>query len=184
MKYYSSAPKITVLLVILALAFSACGSNEPPELQQAAWVIQHMMAPANLSRSAFCVGFPEGRPSQYVSYLFSDMGAAEWPINEDWADEFDRETARATRTPLAPSGVFFAPNQWECGEGTQLVIRYDDARGVVILEGYGLTDTEPVLHREITLRHVKPAPGVAMFYQSSAQMGLDIQSFDACVPNQ
>ncbi|MBU8872114.1 MAG: hypothetical protein KOO60_14695 [Gemmatimonadales bacterium] len=168
-------------IVLTALTLSACGPEEPPELKKAAAVIQYMMAPPNLSRSAFCVAFPEGKPSQYVSYLFSTMGSAEWPPGEDWVDKIEIETARVIGIPISPRGVTFIPRNRKNSAGSQLVIGCDDARGVVILEGYGPADTEPALYREITLREVNPAPGVALLFESNAQMGMDAQSFDPAV---
>jgi hypothetical protein len=169
---------IPAVLAVIVFSLTGCDSSEPPELKQAASVIRYLTAPVNLSRSAFWVAYPDGKPSEFVSYMFSTMGLAEWPPRNDEFDEFELEAIRSMGTPLVPSGVSFFPRHRQSGMGTQVVIGYDDARGVVIVEGYGPTGTEPVLRREFTLPKVSPAPGVDQVFESNARMGMDIQSFD------
>jgi hypothetical protein len=148
---FSFARRLSSAGLALLLTLAACGPGEPPELRQAADAIAYMAAPANRSRSAFAAVYPEGKPSDYLSYLFSTLGTAEWPPSEDWADEYEIEAARSIRMPLLPAQVKILPRQWKSGGGAQLVVRADDSRGMLILEGYGITDTEPVLRREIKL---------------------------------
>ncbi len=170
-------PVLSILTVVV-LSLAGCGSNEPPELKQAVSVIRYLRAPANLSHSAFYVAYPDGKPSEFVSYLFSSMGLAEWPPGENRPCEFEPEEIRSMGIPLVPSGVSFHPCNRQSGAGMQLVISYDDAREIIIVEGYGPTDTKPILHREFTLPKVSPKPGVAQCYEANVQMGMDIQSFD------
>jgi len=53
---------------------SCGGQSSDPGLEKAAQVIQYMMVPRNLSRSAFSVAFTDPKPSNFVSYIFSPMG--------------------------------------------------------------------------------------------------------------
>ena len=161
------------------LLAAACGgaAPPPPDLAQAAGAIAHMLKPSQLSRSAFTAGFPEGKPSEYVSYLFSDMGAAEWPASEEWADELEREQMKAIRAPLLPAGVAIVPRERDAAKGRQLVVGFDDERGVVIFEGFAAGEETPVLHREVPLPSVAPAPGVVDMYLSATEMGMSSQSF-------
>jgi len=70
--------KQTCLFFIFIFFFSgltSCGGqSSDPGLEKAAQVIQYMMVPRNLSRSAFSVAFTDPKPSNFVSYIFSPMG--------------------------------------------------------------------------------------------------------------
>src|SRR5262245_51585341 len=61
-----------------------CDANDaaPPDLRQAAGVVAYTLRATNLSRSMFSAAHPNGKPSEWVSYWFSDMGVAEWPDSE------------------------------------------------------------------------------------------------------
>lgn len=164
------------LLAFLVLTLTACGVSEP-DLAQAADVIHYMMKPLHLSRSVFYVAFPDGRPSQFVSFIFSDMGAAEWPLSEAWADEMEREQMKAIGAPLVPEGVAFVPLSPDPDAGRQLVVKFDDSRGMVIVEGYVDPTQDPVLTREWKLSKVEPEPFMEAIYQSSVDLGMSDQAF-------
>lgn len=157
----------------------ACANRGPPELVQAADAFEDMLEPINLSRSMFVVAFPGGKPSQFVSYLFSDMGAAEWPPSEAWAGEIEREQMEAVGQTLLPADVAIVSRSPDLGRGKQLVIAYDNKRGVVIGRGYVDPATEPTFTREWKLPQVEPAPGVEMIYQTNLELGMSAQSFPA-----
>jgi hypothetical protein len=98
-----------------------------------------MTAPKNLSRSGFSAQ-PNKSPSNFVSYMFSDLGAAEWPYTEEMAQENPSigEEAKAIGMPLIPKGVALVPRQPDRAQKKQLVIKADDARNMIIVEGYTL----------------------------------------------
>ena len=164
------------LLALWVLVLAACGESVP-ELAQAADVIHYMMKPQHLSRSAFYVAFPDGVPSQYVSYIFSEMGAAEWPYSETWADVMEREQMKAIGAPMVPEDVAFVPLSPDPGAGKQLVVKFDDSRGVVIVEVYVDPAQDPVLAREWKLPKVEPEPFMEDFYRSYVEMGMSDQAF-------
>ena len=161
-------------LAVALLAGCGGGERAPADLRQAAAALKAMSAPRHLSRSAFSAAFPDGTPSQYVSYLFSDMGAAEWPVA---MDETEAEGMRAARIPVLPPTVRVVALRPDPGAGRQLVVSADDARGVVVVRGYETHDGEPLLEREWSLPRVKPAPGVAEMHRSAAEMGASDQAF-------
>jgi hypothetical protein len=158
---------------------AACSRDAPPALTHGAEVIHYLLLPATLSRSAFSAGFPDGKPSQFVSYVFSDIGAAEWPTSEEWANDAERAEMKAAGIPMPPRGVEFVPLSPDPKKGMQLVVRHDDGRGMVIVEGYEdpAKSKRPVLVREWPLPKVQPAPGVEAAYQSNLQMGMRAQAF-------
>lgn len=159
------------------LVLSGCGDSGPAELRQAADAVADMMKPVNLSRSMFVAAYPDGKPSHYVSYLFSTMGSAEWPPSEEWADELDQQQARAIGLSLWPAGVAAVPRAPDPALGQQFVISFDDERNVVI--GYAYVDPaeDPVFAREWKLSSVEPAIGVKEIYQSNLDLGMSPQSF-------
>ena len=105
---------------------------EPSEFEKAANAVRWMILPQNLSHSAFTVAFPEGLPSEFINYMFSDMGVAEWPPYED-SGEFSPEEIRAMRIPLIPKEIELAPLYPDPEVDKQLVIKFDDSRRMVIV---------------------------------------------------
>jgi len=168
---------VLVMLFFGSVMLASCGESAPPELTQAADAVEAMLKPVNLSRSMFTAASPDGTPSQYVSYLFSSMGAAEWPPSEAWADEMDREQMAAIRQPLLPADVAIVPRAPDPTVGKQLVISFDDDKGIVIARGYLDPADEPLLAREWKLANVQPATGVREIYQSNLELGMSPVSF-------
>ncbi len=165
-----------VFILFAAWLCMACSADEPPELRQGAAVVRYMIAPNQLRRSMFSAAYPDPRPSDYVSYLFSTMGAAEWPAPARFSSPEEIEQMRAIGMPMPPEDVTYLPDQPDPGRGKQIVIRADDVRGVVILEGYLDPQGAPALRQELTLRRTPPDPIVESIYQSNLQMGMSPQS--------
>lgn len=139
------------LIVAGGLLLSACGDNgpdEPPELKRAAAVVRYMASANQLKRSSFYVVYPEGKPSQFVSWMFSTFGTAEWPPAED-SDEYDAlEGAKALGIPVIPKDVLIVANKPDPSAGKQVVVRSDDQKSAVIVEGYLKPEGPPVLTRQ------------------------------------
>ena len=156
-----------------ALMLSACGSpgsDAPEDIKQALAAVKSTTAPHQLTRSAFYVAFPEGKPSDYVSYVFSTMGSAEMPYA---FDEYEAEQMRSIGQVVYPDSVTLVPHQRDPNAARQLVLTADDARGVLIARGYVRGTEEPVLEKEWELKKVTPAPGVREMYEGNVQMGMD-----------
>ncbi|MBE9520035.1 MAG: hypothetical protein IME97_02820 [Proteobacteria bacterium] len=107
-----------------------------------------MIAPKQLERSSFYVIYPEGTPAQFVKWMFSVFGTAGWPPAEDSIDEEALEGARALRIPIIPRDVSIIRDKPDPEVGKQLVVRSDDQKGMVILEGYLSHNQPPALIRE------------------------------------
>jgi hypothetical protein len=172
--------RISILLAVVVFAFAcAVESDVPKDLEQGADVVGSMLKPNHLSKSMFSAAFPKGKPSQFVSYFFSDMGAAEWPPRED-SGEFHQDEIQAMKQAgeiMMPARVAFIPLKPSPGKGKQIVIKYDDGKGVVITEGYIDPSQKPVLVKEWVLPKVAALPGVEEIYQSNAQLGMSDQTF-------
>lgn len=171
---YLAPVLLFTLLFTLLFPLCSCGEGAPPELEEAARVVHYMVAPRNLSRSMFSAAFPDQKPSQFVSYLFSSMGRAEWPTP---ATDFEREQLKSIGAPATPQDVAFVSRTLDPKKGKQLVVKFDDRRSVVIVEGYVDPDEPPVLTREWALKRVSPAPGVMEIYRSNAELGMSDHSF-------
>ena len=120
-------------VVVCAISQSACTRQEDAELHQAVEAVRYMTSWRFLSKSAFTHAFEEHTPSNFVSYLFSDLGVAEWPIA---FDEMEIQQFRSVRIPILPSSYALVPNRPDPTQGPQLVLRGDDVAGVVVIEAY------------------------------------------------
>ena len=131
------------------------GPEEPQELKRAAQAVAYMVAPKHLERSSFYAIYPEGKPSQFVKWMFSTFGTAEWPPAEDSPDEAALEGAIALRIPIIPRDVAIIRDKPDADLAKQLVVRADDLKGMVIAEGYLAPEGPPVLTREWKLTRFK-----------------------------
>jgi len=172
----------TIMLSCLITAFSsglvACSSptpSQPPQLVQAAKAIRSMSSAKKLPRSMFMGAFQDGGTAkQYVSYLFSSMGMSEWPLPFDAEEAQDMRAARIT---LLPQDVAIVPRKPDSSKGMQLVINYDNGRGMIIVQGYTDPKQAPVLEQEWSLPTVQPDPTAKMYFESNLGLGMKYQSF-------
>ena len=160
-EFCDNAGKKTWLLLagwlLVGLTIASCGEREPEEpieLKRAAAVVKYMLAPNHLRRSSFLAVFPEGKPSDFVAWMFSTLGTAEWPPYED-GDPMELEQAKSIRMPVIPKDVTLTPREPDPKKGKQIVIKSDDRRGLIIVEGYLNSESPPALRREWNLTIVK-----------------------------
>jgi len=172
-------PTLSIALpVSLSIFFVACGESEPPDLHQAVAVINWQLAEYNISRSMFAAVLPNGTPRQWVSYYFSTMGAAEHPPDEEHAMEDERESARVLRMPLWPKGVAAVHSRPNPSLGKQIVLKWDDAKSIVIVEAYIDPAKEPAFVRELPMPKISRVDDIArLSAQSHLDMGGSFQSF-------
>ncbi len=166
------------MFIVLCLVVS-CGAKatKDPKLEQAAQVVREMLAKRNLERSMFSAAFKNPRPSQFVSYMFSDMGVAEWPPSEVHASEMQREQMSSIRATMTPKGVTYIPLSKRKGAGKQLVVKSDDGKGVVIIVAYSDPTKPPIFTRELKFIPVRPAPVIVQMFRANAQSGISYQAF-------
>lgn len=162
----------TAFAVILML--TACDSMSPPaELRRGVQLIRWMTMPEQLSRSMYST-VQDGKASTFVNYVFSDMGAAEWPESEEAAehDPAIKKRAATALLPLSPKGVTYSANAPNPAKGRQVVLKADDARQMIIIEAYDNPSAEPLMRDEIPLSKVQSAPGVAEMARSAMESGM------------
>ena len=136
-------------MLLLALA-AGCSSSSvpPPDLSAAVAVAGYLAGPRYINVSMYSATAETGTPSEFVSYLFSTMGAAERP--ESYRSD-EKDGAQRGGPPGWPEGVGFYPLKPNPRGGKQVVIFPDDARGMIIAEGYVDPAGKPLLRREFEM---------------------------------
>jgi hypothetical protein len=123
------------------------GGEEYPELEKAGRVVRYMSASRQLNRSSFMELYPKGKPSDFVSWMFSDLGAAEWPPLEWELDEMERKGIRSIGIPIIPRDVgIFSTRRMDAAR--QIIVKADDSKGKIIIEGFLKPDQPSVLVKE------------------------------------
>lgn len=171
--FYSLCP-----LILLMFVLQGCNAsqNVPPELQRGIQALKRQLAPMQLKRSMFYAAYPNGKPTDYVNYLFSSLGASEAPTELMNPEIFPEEQAGSKNEP-PPLGIALRSGQIDPDDtGYQILLSGDDTKGIITIKGYlpvkpGVTTPEPVTVEEVPLVKVTPDPIAQQFYQSSIEMG-------------
>ena len=140
----------SLALALLFAILAACSrpAEPPKDLANAVAVVGYLASPRFVNVSAYSATAEKGTPSEFVSYLFSDLGAAELP---EPARPGDPAGAGRGGPPTWPEGIAIRPLRPDARAGMQVVIVPDDARGMIIAEGYADPSGAPVLRREFEL---------------------------------
>jgi hypothetical protein len=139
-------PGLCLALIISCAGFFGCtpsGPTDDPSLAQLEVVARHLTSPRHLRNSAYSAVRSNGKPSELVSFLFSDLGVAEWPAGES-DDPMTREQMQATHTPMFPASGALVHARPSPELGRQLVLIGDDASGEILAVGY-LDPKQPAL---------------------------------------
>ncbi len=165
------------LLFLTTIAFSCSDSSVPGDLEQATLLVAHFTTPSVLENSTFPVVLPNGTPKQFVSWLFSQMGVAEWPLTREGAmREFGEPGIPGM--PALPDSVAYHHTKPDSTQGKQIVVKWNDERGVVIVEGYLDPKQPPVFVREYVLPKVTSTNEMARITaQSNIETGGSFQAF-------
>lgn len=144
------------------LALDGCSAPDParedPVLLQLERVARHLTGPRHLRASAFPALRTSDRPSELVSFLFSDIGVAEWPPADD-SSELSREQMNATNTPMFPAGGALVFEQPDPRMGRQLVLSADDRSGEIVATAYLDPGRPPVYTQRWPMPEFREPPG-------------------------
>jgi hypothetical protein len=140
--------RLVAACLLAALAACSKPAAPPRELADAVAVVGYLASPRFVNVSAYSATAETGAPSEFVSYLFSDLGAAELP---EPARPGEPQGAGRGGPPAWPEGVALRPHRPDPRLGKQVVIVPDDARGLVVAEGYLDGNGAPLLRREFEL---------------------------------
>lgn len=188
-KTTGNIPKTLIFgpIVVLTLLSGCSAESTDPELRQAARAMHQMTTRSSLNRSCFYVAYPNGSSADFVDYLFSSLGTAEWPPGDGKtppgeelsADEammqeamaFEAEQAKAAGRAVLPGTVTISRLERRDSGAKELVLSPGDAKGVVLARGYMPDETEPAFESEWTLAKASPGPSVEQLCHSNIQMG-------------
>jgi hypothetical protein len=173
--------KFVRLFTILVLVLPACSKDPNVKgLEQAARAVEQMVEPFYANRSSFFVVLPNGTPRQYVSWFFSSMGTSDWPP-VDQPSELAQEELDALRqigVAFRPVDVYYRHSKPDTSVQKQIVLKWDDAEGLVILEGYLDPNQEPVLTRSFKLPKGVVPDGIAKAVtEMNLENGMTYQAF-------
>lgn len=183
---------LILLPAVFLAALTGCDvQSTDPELSKAARAMHHMTTRPFLSRSCFYVAYPNGSPTDYVDYIFSPLGAVEWPpgdgstpAGEDVSPEqammqetmaFEAEQARAAGLPVLPGSVRISRLQRSNSRAKELVLSPADEEDKVMAKGYLPGETEPVLQTEWTVAKASPGQAVRQMCESNIEMGVRVR---------
>jgi hypothetical protein len=134
--------KVSVLVLFVLLVSCSSSPNINPRLEQAVLSFKYMTSKKFLSDSPFKNIYPRQIPSEYLEYIFSTIGSAEWPTAYDEGEE---EQLRSVGIPIMPLDIAIAPNRPDLKVDLQIVLKADDKTGMIIIEAYEKAGEDPVL---------------------------------------
>ena len=134
---------------MISVVAGCSGPPAPPEdLSAAVAVVGYLAGSRYINVSMYSATAETGAPSEFVSYLFSSMGAAERPSSYGPQDAVK---GRSGGPPSWPDGVGFYALKPDPAGGKQVVVSPDDSRGIIIAEGYADPTGKPLLRREFVM---------------------------------
>jgi len=138
---------LAFLLMLPMFFMDWSSAGDYPQLERAGHVVRYMSTPSQLQRSSFIAFYPEGKPSDFVSWMFSEMGAAGWPPSEWELDPMEQEGLRTAGIPIIPKDVRIYSRLKKDGS-KQIVVKADDGRGLLLIEGYLAPEQPPVVTKQ------------------------------------
>ncbi|NEO28025.1 MAG: hypothetical protein F6K03_14370 [Kamptonema sp. SIO4C4] len=139
------------------------------QLEQAAAAMADMTKRPTLSRSCFYVVYPNGQATEFINYLFSDLGTAEWPIA---IDPMEAEQMQSIGKDVLPPEVKVSPQQRSDPQQKELVLMAN-AEGQIMAEGYLPEEDTPTLTQEWSLATATPDQATQDLCRSNIEMGID-----------
>lgn len=158
-----------ILMLGLGALLGSCSPSEDADLAQAMRATSGMGQASHLQRSCFYLIHPDGRPADFVSYLFSDLGGAEWPIA---LDPDEAAGMKAAKIPPLPEGVSLSSGQRQYRDRKELVLTGNNAEGHIEMAGYLPNADEPNVQATFTLATAQPDDFTQQICQSALESGI------------
>lgn len=127
------------------------GEPEYPELEGAVRVVRYLSSKRNIKQSSFLVYYPKGKATDFVNWMFSGAGKAEWPPIKGGLEPDLEEGTQAIGIPLTPKEVRLVAITPDKKAKKQVVVTADDAQGLIRVDGYLDPLQAPVFSKEWTL---------------------------------
>ncbi|MEB3274620.1 MAG: hypothetical protein ACO4AI_14080 [Prochlorothrix sp.] len=165
------------LLLITGFLLSSCQSPTDSDLMAANTALSAMVTTRNLKNSCFGVAYPEGGAENFIRYLFSDLGSAEWPVAFDALER--EQMAAAGQTPI-PANVVISALDRQYPDRKELVLQAQT--GQITAQGYLPEETTP--HFEAlwelgpAVTNPTPDPLMVPLCESNIDMGMGIDGLD------
>ncbi|WP_148288334.1 hypothetical protein [Prochlorothrix hollandica] len=153
----------------LGLVLGSCQSPPDSDLLAANAALAPLSQNRILSQSCFAVAYPNGVAADFVRYLFSDLGSAEWPVA---FGEGDVEQMEAMGQVPLPPNVVISAHERQYPDRKELVITA--VAGLIQVRGYLPQETEPNFVDEWELGTASTSPEVVPLCESNIDMGLGI----------
>jgi len=129
----------------LLMLMTGCGSPPDEDLTAANTAFSQMASNRSLSRSCFSVAYPDGQASDFIDYLFSDLGSAEWPVA---FDEYEENAMRSIGQVPLPSNVVVSRLNRTSPSQKELVLVANNAERKVLVKGYLANEPKVVFEDE------------------------------------
>jgi hypothetical protein len=136
-------------LLALPMLYFDYGESDHPELDQAVRAVRFLSSPNQIKRSSFWMIQEEKTPGRFVEWMFSPLGSAVWapPGQSTGLPPGAAKQVRGA-APQVPRGVRVVPGKPEPDGGRQVVVKADDARGMLVAEAYENPAEAPVFVKE------------------------------------
>ena len=144
-KYLRITSSLLIIAVISIIIFQNCGKSEPPTIWEktAKFVKSHSSEDyLKTVDPVFKMLEGEHKPSDWVEYFFSSLSTRNWISEDD-------ELAKYVRGQKLPAGIVLLPYEKDDTlSKPQLIVKAEDARNVIIVEGYDVPANKVVFSDE------------------------------------
>ena len=137
--------KTPLLASSIILLLTACGSAPDEDLTAANTALSQMASNRTLSRSCFTVAYPDGQAADFIDYMFSDLGSAEWPVA---FDEYEEQAMGSIGQVPLPANVAVSPLSRTSPNQKELVLTANNAERKILVQGYLANDSKVVFEDE------------------------------------
>ncbi|MGM0558447.1 MAG: hypothetical protein ACQEVA_18830 [Myxococcota bacterium] len=141
---------LTFLIMIPLLALIGWGISkwsEPTgshEIQTGQRIIYQMAGSQTLDKAGFFDAYPDGRPSDFVSFVQSRHGQKLWPSSQRAKNDVASPSYRDDNRLRKPADLTFAAHERTTWDRPQVVYIPDDANQQLLLHGYDPGHEEPM----------------------------------------
>ena len=142
--------QLTTILIASTILLMGCATEpaKDTELKQTVAFVKYLTSKRYLSKSSFSVVYPNKQPSEFVDYMFSVMGTAEWVVTND---PMELEALKSIGIPIPPDSVQINYSHAENAE-KQVVVSANDITSTIIVDAYIKDHDEPELTTNIPFK--------------------------------
>ena len=161
---------VLILASLILPLLTSCQGSQDPELSRASASLRKMASSSLLGNSCFFVAYPNGTPSDYVRYTFSDLAAAELPVAMDEMEA--KQMQSAGMTPF-PNSVVLSPLTRQQLDSKEVVLEPDDVNRTIVVKAYLPKEQTLQFQDQLPLGTATPNAGVEELCQSNMDMGIN-----------